>query len=298
MVRTEDGLAAFVHYLFCPTGSTMEDRDPVVRAILGYVERDGAHATGRAVSIGRFMRGTGAAARPYALLAARLVDHAVVIESVAWSFLVYDDEECWAPNMDYLGLPAAGGGSIPVASATSSTATTGGASRWTAGSSSWDSASTTAGTGPPPESMLRPLTCPGRRSGRRSLGAASTLNRPDQMAATRSSAARSGTPGRRAGEPRRGDPPLGREPKGDQLSAVLHRTFVRAAPTQEAAAEALGQPFSTYRRHLARAIDQLTEVLWAAEIGTLDLGRRHRAPIERGLTWRVSHTAADAPRYG
>jgi hypothetical protein len=57
---------------------------------------------------------------------------------------------------------------------------------------------------------------------------------------------------------------------------VLNRTFVRAAPTQEAAAEVLGLPFSTYRRHLARAVDQVTEVLWAVEIGT--------APIERPMS--------------
>jgi hypothetical protein len=43
---------------------------------------------------------------------------------------------------------------------------------------------------------------------------------------------------------------------------------VRAAPTQEAAAEVLGLPFSTYRRYLARAIDEVTEALWAVEIGT------------------------------
>jgi hypothetical protein len=61
---------------------------------------------------------------------------------------------------------------------------------------------------------------------------------------------------------------LAGDPKGDQLRAVLNRTFVRAAPTQEAAAEVLGLPFSTYRRHLARAIDDLTEALWAVEIGT------------------------------
>ena len=39
------------------------------------------------------------------------------------------------------------------------------------------------------------------------------------------------------------------------------------APTQEAAAEVLDLPFSTYRRHLARAVEQLTELLWAVEIG-------------------------------
>jgi hypothetical protein len=54
---------------------------------------------------------------------------------------------------------------------------------------------------------------------------------------------------------------------------VLHRTFVRAAPTQEAAAEVLGLPFSTYRRHLAKALDQVTELLWSVEIGTVRLAR-------------------------
>jgi hypothetical protein len=52
---------------------------------------------------------------------------------------------------------------------------------------------------------------------------------------------------------------------------VIDRTFVRAAPTQEAAAEVLGLPFSTYRRHLATALDELVELLWAVEIGEISL---------------------------
>ena len=61
---------------------------------------------------------------------------------------------------------------------------------------------------------------------------------------------------------------LADEPKGDQLRAVLNRTFVRAAPSQEAAAEVLGLPFSTYRRYLARATARLVDLLWAVEVGT------------------------------
>ena len=30
----------------------------------------------------------------------------------------------------------------------------------------------------------------------------------------------------------------------------------------------LGLPFSTYRRHLARATERLVDVLWAVEVGT------------------------------
>ena len=48
---------------------------------------------------------------------------------------------------------------------------------------------------------------------------------------------------------------------------MLNRTYLRAAPTQEAAAEVLGLPFSTYRRHLAKAVEQLTDLLWEIEIG-------------------------------
>ena len=47
-------------------------------------------------------------------------------------------------------------------------------------------------------------------------------------------------------------------------SAYLH-----GAPSQEAAAEVLGLPFSTYRRHLSRAHDRIVEVLWAVEVGQL-----------------------------
>ena len=52
-----------------------------------------------------------------------------------------------------------------------------------------------------------------------------------------------------------------------RVAAAENRTYLRAAPSQEAAAEVLGLPFSTYRRHLGRAVDQLTEALWAVEIG-------------------------------
>ena len=64
---------------------------------------------------------------------------------------------------------------------------------------------------------------------------------------------------------------IGREPRASPLQRVLDRTFVRAAPTQEAAAEVLDLAFSTYRRHLAKAIERLTDLLWAVEIGQVRL---------------------------
>jgi len=59
---------------------------------------------------------------------------------------------------------------------------------------------------------------------------------------------------------------LSNERGGAEHRRVLERTFLAGAPSQEAAAELLDLPFSTYRRHLARATDRLVEVLWAIEL--------------------------------
>jgi hypothetical protein len=54
-------------------------------------------------------------------------------------------------------------------------------------------------------------------------------------------------------------------PRGAKLAAALERTYLDPADTQEAAAEELGLPFSTYRRHLVSGIEEITEILWQAE---------------------------------
>ena len=56
-------------------------------------------------------------------------------------------------------------------------------------------------------------------------------------------------------------------PKGDRLHAVMQRTFLSPAPSQEKAAELVDLPFSTYRRYLAIGIQRITETLWRREIG-------------------------------
>lgn len=47
---------------------------------------------------------------------------------------------------------------------------------------------------------------------------------------------------------------------------ALDRTYLRPATSQEAAAELLGLPFSTYRRHLGEGIERVTELLWSWEL--------------------------------
>jgi hypothetical protein len=59
---------------------------------------------------------------------------------------------------------------------------------------------------------------------------------------------------------------LRRHPGDDKLLRAVDRTYLRPAPNQEAAAEVLGLPFSTYRRHLARGVDRIVGVLWDREV--------------------------------
>ncbi|GAB7041008.1 MULTISPECIES: AAA family ATPase [Catenuloplanes] len=58
--------------------------------------------------------------------------------------------------------------------------------------------------------------------------------------------------------------------RDDTREGKLHRalatTYFHRAPTQEAAAEKLGVPFSTYRRHLTRGVERVAERLWQLEV--------------------------------
>ena len=55
-------------------------------------------------------------------------------------------------------------------------------------------------------------------------------------------------------------------PRDERLYRALEATYVRPAPTQEAAAERLGLPFSTYRRHLTAGVERVTAWLWQREL--------------------------------
>lgn len=56
-------------------------------------------------------------------------------------------------------------------------------------------------------------------------------------------------------------------PRDEKLFRALDQTYLHPASTQEAAAELLDLPFSTYRRHLTSGIQRLTEILWRQEVG-------------------------------
>ncbi|WP_194814976.1 ATP-binding protein [Nocardia sp. XZ_19_385] len=53
---------------------------------------------------------------------------------------------------------------------------------------------------------------------------------------------------------------------GEKLHRAVSVAYFKGAPTQEVAAELLGLPFSTYRRHLGTAVERMSELLWHHEL--------------------------------
>ncbi|MGJ6969240.1 ATP-binding protein [Streptosporangium sp. G11] len=56
------------------------------------------------------------------------------------------------------------------------------------------------------------------------------------------------------------------DPRATKFHQVLSLTFLHGAPTQEIAAERLGLPLTTYRRHLVAGIERVCEDLWHREL--------------------------------
>ncbi|MEW9528215.1 ATP-binding protein [Microbispora sp. NPDC049125] len=59
---------------------------------------------------------------------------------------------------------------------------------------------------------------------------------------------------------------LREDPRSVKLHRALSVTFLRGTPTQELAAERLGLPFTTYRRHLTSGIERVCADLWHREL--------------------------------
>ncbi|MEV5407795.1 ATP-binding protein [Thermopolyspora sp. NPDC052614] len=59
---------------------------------------------------------------------------------------------------------------------------------------------------------------------------------------------------------------LREDPRAVKFHRALSVTFLRGTPTKELAAERLGLPFTTYRRHLAAGIERVCAELWHREL--------------------------------
>ena len=59
---------------------------------------------------------------------------------------------------------------------------------------------------------------------------------------------------------------LQNSPRDAKYFRVLEKTYIKAARSQEKAAENLNLPFSTYRRHLKSGITRVSDILWQKEV--------------------------------
>jgi hypothetical protein len=100
------------------------------------------------------------------------------------------------------------------------------------------------------------------------------LRRPEALAANPLAVARV-VRDRSAGEPvaevleallREAVASLQADPRDEKLHRALDRTYMRPVPSHEAAAELLGVPLSSFRRHLARGTERVAAWLWEREL--------------------------------
>ncbi|GAA3610790.1 ATP-binding protein [Nonomuraea rosea] len=285
VVRTGDGIAGFACHVLCPSGSALEDRDPVVRAVLDHVTREGPLRPGERVRIVRFCGGARHHQRDrYALLAAYVSGFIQDLTSPpAWSVHIVIDTEEAAPFARYLAFAP-----LVEADVAGLRHVAYGVDRRRLPVDDWldllCERAHSGETGPPPATLIRPPPLDRARFGAAVKAALQTLHRSDQLAANPliASALAAGPAGPSTDRLRATIEDavayLGHQPKGGQLQAVLHRTYLRATPTQEAAAQILDLPLSTYRRYLVKALEQLTDLLWAVEIGDLHLPPQPTSP--------------------
>lgn len=270
----DSGVEAFGMQAYLPSGGDLDIDDPVAAAVLAAVERHGPVRPGERINVNRFSGASGAYQRDPMLLLVNGVS--CILEwsrrPAAWTFLVTVDPAHYAPYFEYLGLtpmlaldyfgtPLVAYGwdrrRLPVPSLFEMMSR-----RELSGES-----------GPPPADMLRPAPLSRREFDAAVRGALLDLDRPDRLA--RSPLLGTALIQIGAAEPATAlheallaaIAALERERRGAEHRRVLDRTFLRGAPSQEAAAQLLDLPFSTYRRHLAQAQQRLVEVLWAVEIG-------------------------------
>ena len=233
---------------------------------------------GEQISIGRFIAGRQDYQRDaYAVLTGCISSTIMwLTHPLAWSFVATVDPEFWGPCFDYLGL-------------NTQVRTSFDGREYTLYGIDWrrmpiddwleliSDREVTGESGPIPAGLLRPAPLPRAqfddavRSALRDLTSPERL-RGNPLTRSRLVSGRTGDPVQRlhaafiAGIAR-----VGGQPRTATLPRVLDRTFVHPAPSQEAAAAVLDLPFSTYRRHLAKAVDALTDVLWSVEIGVVRL---------------------------
>ena len=272
-VQAEEGPAAFSIQLYLPGPADLMADDPIVHAIWELVDERGPLRPGERINVNRFGGATGDyQGDPLQLLVngvSCILEWCTV--PAAWTFIVAPDSVYYDQYFQYLGLTRMlelelGGHRIvgygwdrrrfPVSGFFEMMATR----------------ELTGETGPPPPHLLRPEPLSRTafdaavRSALRRLTRTGGLDSSELLTSTLVAGTEADAPAALAQLLRDTITGLSAERGGAEHRRVLERTYLSGAPSQEAAAEVLDLPFSTYRRHLGRAIERLVEVLWDREL--------------------------------
>ena len=273
VMRRGDELVAFTVALACPVEPVLESDDPVVTAVLGHVARLGPLRPGERVSVLRFGGGTDRYQHDpeLAVLGGISLIAEWLSRPFAWAWSLTLAPEVFDGVFAYMGFEhrlELDGARVAY-----------GLDWRRIGFDRWYSIAVertiTGEVGPIDRRLLRPPPLDRSAFDTAVKAALRALHHPDELAAgalmgTEVAATDAGPDVERLQDRvRQAVARLGLDPTADELARVLDRTFVHPAASQEAAAEALGLPFSTYRRRLARATERVTDLLWAVELGEL-----------------------------
>jgi hypothetical protein len=281
VVRQQGGKVRGVVGLLDLSAASGEDRatDPGALAAWSYVERTAPVRPGEIVTQCRFIVDAEAYQGPSPTLNTvpiLTLQRQLTTPHLAWDFVALAEPELWQDYFAAADLPRAEGADffvdqrryglfahdfrrVPVEAMTE---------RWTERALADDALLLPAVT-PEPELLVLSHTdfdAAVRQAMR-------DLHRPDLLARnpllrTRLLVSRDGAAGAQALEEllRAAASSLAGDPRDDKLFRALDRTYLHSSRTQEAAAAALGLPFSTYRRHLHLGLDRVVARLWQREL--------------------------------
>ncbi|GAB1640899.1 hypothetical protein [Krasilnikovia sp. MM14-A1259] len=254
---------------------TLDAADPVDPAAAA-AWRCAAPAPGEAVSLVRYWLDAEVYQDPspvQALISINSVRHYLTTPHLGYSLIYQSDPDLWAQMYEYVDFPRAEGADFTVDGR-----------RFAGFGHDWRRTPRLAWL-----SLLASRETSGEPMAVEPPAAPSTLDRTAYAAAVREALREWSRPDRLAASPLLASRLVTRESGGagtvDALRVVvesaaatmaesprdrsayraLHHTYLQPAGTQQAAADLLRLPMSTFRRHLAAGVDRLTEILWQRE---------------------------------
>lgn len=241
--------------------------DPITRLMWGHVQANGPPAEGEVVTAGRFLCPSaepGDRQRLTALASYELLRRALRQPNLTWDFVALRQPDWWAPLLEFCGYERIGTHEADGASDGAAVGVFGHDWRTWPGflARFLDEQDWREVRSRPVAALPLPAFEAAVRQALRDLHRPTVLaHNPlaaavgvdgDGLAELLAEAARS----------------LRSHPRDEKLYRALDRTYFRPAPTQERAAELLGLPSSTYRRHLAQGIARVAAWLEARATGS------------------------------